>query len=227
MRRIYLRTVTPLVLAAAACVFLHPASAQTSRSGGSGSSAQSAQLVQQLQQLASERTAMQGEQARMKKEIEALRKERDALKAGQEGETRRARAASEAAASRSTREREAVETELAQTKVRMQELIEKFKETALTLREVETDRANAKQAVDQHARNLNACVASNQELYKLNDEVLTRFGNQGFWSRAADAEPFTKLTRVRLENIIENYRYRADDQKFSPEASVTPPSVTR
>ena len=208
-----------LVLAATALagVLAQPAQAQTARSGGSGGGGpQSAQLVQQLQQLASERTAMQAEQARMKKEIEELRKERDTLKAAQDGANQRARATAEAALSRSAKERETVEAELTQTKDRMQELVTKFRETATTLREVETDRANAKQALDRHVQELDACVASNNELYELNDEVLTRLGEQGIWSRAAAAEPFTRLKRVQLENEIEKYRYSAEDKKFTP-----------
>jgi chromosome segregation ATPase len=199
--------------------------AQTARSGGGGGNAQ---LTQQLQQLASERTAMQAEQARMKKEIEELRKERDALKAGQQAASQRVRAASDAALARSTQDREAVETELVRVKERTQELIEKFRETTQTLREVETDRATAKQAVAQHERDLNACVASNMALYKLNDEVLTRLGQQGFWSRVGQAEPFTKLKRVELENLIDEYRNRADDQKLAPaSATAAPPSAAR
>ena len=216
MPRIQTSPVCVLALSATvlAGVFCQPALAQTARSGGGG--AQNAQLVQQLQQLASERTAMQAEQAKMKKELEDLRKERDTLKAGQAAAGQRSRAEADAAVARSTRDREATEKELSQVKQRTQELIDKFKETAQALREVETDRATAKQALVRQGQELDACVANNQALYKLNDEVLTRFDQQGVWSRVAQAEPFTRLKRVQLENLIDGYRTRADDQKFTP-----------
>jgi chromosome segregation ATPase len=204
-------------VAALACLAAQPAISQTARSGGGG--AANAQLLQQVQQLASERTAMQAEQARMKKELEALRKERDTLKAGQEAANQRARAATEAALVRGTRDKEAAEAELTKTNQRMQELVTKFRETAQVLREVETDRATAKQAVERHIQELNACVASNMAMYKLNDELLTRMDQQGFWSRVATAEPFTRLKRVELDNLIEEYRVRAEDQKISSSAS--------
>jgi chromosome segregation ATPase len=200
-------TVATILLASA-----QPVSAQTARSGGSGGNAQ---LVQQLQQLASERTTLQAEQARMKKEIEELRKERDTLKASQAAAGKRNSAVSEATVSRVTRERDALEAELTKTRANTQELIAKFRETAQALREVETDRATAKQALGARIADLDACVKSNDALYKLNDEVLTHFGDQGFWSRVGQAEPFTRLKRVELENIIESYRYRAEDQKLS------------
>jgi chromosome segregation ATPase len=201
-----------LAVATILLVGAQPASAQTARSGGAGGNAQ---LVQQLQQLASERTTLQAEQARMKKEIEDLRKERDSLKASQAAAGKRNSSASEAAVTRVTRERDALEAELTKTRANTQELIAKFRETAQALREVETDRATAKQALAARMTDLDSCVKSNDALYKLNDEVLTHFGDQGFWSRVGQVEPFTRLKRVELENIVESYRYRAEDQKLS------------
>jgi chromosome segregation ATPase len=220
MRRISLANAAVLAASAAilASAFAPSVHAQTARSGGTGG--QNAQLTQQLQQLASERTAMQADQARMKKELEDLRKDRDALKAGQVAATQRARAETEAAIARGARDRESSEKELAQVKQRAQELIEKFRETAQTLREVETDRATAKQALGRQGQQLDACVASNAALYKLNDEVLTRFSQQGFWTHLAQAEPFTRLKRVQLENLIDGYKTRTDEQKYTPGSGV-------
>jgi flagellar biosynthesis GTPase FlhF len=215
-----------LVLAAVTCST--PLSAQTARSGG-GNSGQNAQLVQQLQQLASERTSLQAEQAKLKKELDEVKKERDTLKAGQASGGQRARAETEAALARSARERESSEKELAQVKQRTQELIDKFRETAASLREVETDRATVKDAYAQQTHELQACVKSNNALYDLNDEVLTKFENQGFWSSMAKSEPFTKLKRTQLDNLIDGYRTRADDKKYEPGTPppAPPPTTSR
>lgn len=229
MRGILFKNIPVLVASAAvlagACT--QPLFAQTARSGGSGGG-QSAQLVQQLQQLASERTSLQAEQAKLKKELEDVKKERDTLKAGQAAGNQRARAETEAVLARGAKEREQSEKDLAQAKQRMQELVDKFRETAQTLREVETDRATVKDAYAQQTRELDACVASNNALYDLNGEVLTRFEDQGFWSGLAKAEPFTKLKRTQLENLIDGYRTRADDKKFVPgaAAAAAPPPTT-
>jgi len=223
MRNVEFRLQASFALAVATLLATstQPVHAQTARSGGGGGA--NAQLVQQLQQLGSERTALLAEQARMKKEIEDLRKERDTLKASQASAGQRDRAAAEAAVARSSRERDALEAELSKTKANTQELIAKFRETVQAMREVETDRATAKQALTARMTELDACLKSNDALYKLNDEVLTHFSDQGFWSRVGQAEPFTRLKRVELENIIENYRYRAEDQKLSLGAGATPP----
>jgi chromosome segregation ATPase len=192
------------------------ADAQTARSGGTAS----AQLVQQLQQLASERTSLQAENAQMKKELDDLRKERDALKKTQQSTANQAKAAASMAAAltQSTSQRAAAEQELRQTKEKMQELITKFRETAQTMRQVDTERATAVQTLAMRDRDLKVCVDHNTALYKLNGEVLTRLEGQSAFSRLARVEPFTQIKRVELENLVDDYKARAEDQQLATPA---------
>jgi chromosome segregation ATPase len=208
LRRVELLLMLTCVLVLGAHADL--ACAQAARSGGGNN----AQLMQQLQQLASERTALQAENARMKKELADMTKDRDALKAGRLALDRRSRA-SEATLARASQEKASAESELEKQKERMQELIARFRETAQSLRDVETERATFKESLTTKQTELSACIDRNAALYKLNDEVLTRFEGSGPFSRLASAEPFTKIKRVQLENLIDDYRYRAEDQKIS------------
>lgn len=203
------------------------ANAQTARSGG----APNAQLLQQLQQLGSEKTALAAENDKMKKELDDLRKERDQLKKGHEATDQRVRAG-EAALARSNAQRESTEQELTQTKAKMRELIAKFQEVATSMRDVETANTANQQMLATRDRELRTCVDRNLALYKLNDEVLTRLDQQGFWSRAAQAEPFTRIKRVQLENLVDEYKQRADEQRAPapsalPETGATTPLPPR
>jgi chromosome segregation ATPase len=192
------------------------ADAQTARSGG----APNTQLLQQMQQMASERTSLQAENQKMKKELDDLRKERDQLKKkGQDSANERLRAG-EAALARANEQRQSTEQELTQTKAKMTELIAKFRETLATMRDVETESATTKQSLTTRDQELHVCVDRNLALYKLNDEILTHFDHQGGWSRVAQAEPFTKIKRVQLENLIDEYKGRADDQRAAPVTAV-------
>lgn len=200
------------------------AEAQTARSGGSAN----ALLMQQMQQLASERTALQAENAKMKKELADLTKERDALKSGRAALDARARA-SEAASARTAQEKQNADSENQRLKERMQELVAKFRETAQTLKDVETERSAFKQSLAQRDADLNQCTNKNEALYKLNGEILTRMEGQGTFSRLASLEPFTKLKRVQLENLVDEYKYKAEDQHVMPGVSAVPaaPPTTR
>ncbi len=190
------------------------AHAQTARSGG----APNAQLMLQMQQLASERTSLQAENARIKKEMEDVKKERDQLKKGHEATDQRAKAG-EAALAHANQQREASDQELTQTKARMQELIAKFRETVQSMRQLETeDRAN-KQTLAARYQELQTCVDRNLALYQLNDEVLTHIDKQGAWSQVALAEPFTRIKRVQNENLVVEYKAKAQDQRASSPGS--------
>lgn len=186
--------------------------AQTARSGGGNANAQ---LMQQMQQLASERTRLQAENTSLKKELEDTKKERDSLKTAQKGTDQRVKA-SAAALSESTSRREAAEQELKQTKDKMGELIAKFRETAQSLREVETERTASKQTLAVRDQELSVCKERVLTLYKLNGEILSRLENDSVWSRAARAEPFTRIKRAQMDNLVDDYKDRAHEAAEGP-----------
>jgi chromosome segregation ATPase len=190
-----------------------PARAQTARSASPNT-----QAMQQLQQLASERTQLQAELAKLKTELEAARKERDSLKAVQEGSARRSRGA-DAELARVQADKARLDGDLARERQRVEELVNRFRETATSMREVETDRADKTQLLAQRERELKACVDRNNRLYTLNDEVLGKIEDQGFWSSFAMREPFTRLKRTALENFADEYRDAARDQLVPPAAT--------
>lgn len=191
---------------------------QVARSGGG----ESAQLAQELQQIASERTALQAQNAKLQQELDAMRKERDALKTAQQALERRARLSESSVkqlAQSAAASRQAADKTIEQWKAQMQELIAKFRETAETLRSVESDRTALRQTLAARGRDLNACVDHNLALYRLDQEVLTRLEHQTVWSALARAEPFTRIKRNQLDNLVEGYRERADAERVQAPAA--------
>jgi chromosome segregation ATPase len=182
--------------------------AQAARSGGNVS----AQMAQQMQQLAAERTALQTENARLKGELEALRKEGLATKTKQTGDGRRVGELS-AALVRTTAARESADRENQQLKERTQELVEKFRETVQSLRETEAAAADSRNLLASRDQELQSCRSRNTALFQLNDDVLKRLEGRGAFSSLARAEPFTRLKRIELENLVDEQRSKAEDQK--------------
>jgi chromosome segregation ATPase len=193
------------------------ASAQTARSGGNAN----AQAMQQMQQLASERTALQAENEKLKTELAEVKKDRDSLKTGQQTNDKRSRETASALA-HSTSQREALEQELTQTKSKMQELIGKFRETAQKLHESETAEASAKRVLAGREHELAVCADHNEKLYHLNQEVLNRLDHEGTFTRIAEAEPFTKIKRIQLDNLVDDYHAHAQDQLITPPTGLSP-----
>jgi uncharacterized lipoprotein YehR (DUF1307 family) len=57
----------------------------------------------------------------------------------------------------------------------------------------------------------------NLELYKTANEVLTRYEKFGLGEALSAKEPFTGITRVKLENQVQDYQDRIADEKVKPE----------
>lgn len=182
--------------------------AQTERSGNAD-----ARVMQQLQQLTSERASLQAENAKLKQDLEKARKELEQATTGRKALEGRAKAL-EASATRDGQHSKEANEQLERTRTQLQELIAKFRETAQTLRDTETDRAQARNQLAAREREFKTCVDRNAALYNLNAEVLERMDGRGFWSSVAEREPFTRLKRVELENLIEDYKYRADELRL-------------
>jgi ABC-type transporter Mla subunit MlaD len=190
------------------CVLAFTADAQVQRSGNAD-----ARVAQQLQQLTSERSALQAENTKLKQELEQAKAQLQ--KSGAAAKTLESRnRALEASAGRGTAASQQAEQQLEQTRAQLQELVTKFRETAETLREVETERATLKGQFATKEREFKTCVDRNAGLYNLNAEVLDRMENRGFWSSVTEREPFTRLKRVELENLIDDYKYRADELRL-------------
>lgn len=62
----------------------------------------------------------------------------------------------------------------------------------------------------QHA----TCVTRNQEMHKTGLDILERYRSKGCTDSVLQAEPFTGLKRVEIENAAEDMRERLDSQKI-------------
>jgi chaperonin cofactor prefoldin len=208
------------MLGGGALVLGSSAVAQVPRSGGG----EAQKFMQQYQQIAAEKTALQGQLAQANKDLAAaqaalaaMTKERDALKA-------RASRASDAAVSapviaRLTASKESAEKDAALQKQRVTEAVTRYSETATELREVEAERATLHESLDERNAAYDKCVDDNWQLYELAGDVLDRYEHVGLFTKVRASEPFTKITRTRIENLVDEYRTRAAElraKKRSP-----------
>jgi chromosome segregation ATPase len=184
--------------------------------------------MQQYQQLAAEKSALQAQVTQMKKDLDsaqtdlaAAKKERDALKARSSVMT-----AAAAQLAQSNEARQATEKSLEQYKQRMAELVERFKETIAQLKGVESARAQLQQDNGALSAAFDKCADNNLQLYEISNAVLDRYEHVGLFTKVGTAEPFTKITRTRIDNLVDEYRARAEElrsKKRAPREAVRPP----
>jgi chromosome segregation ATPase len=187
----------------AAGLFTAQLQAQVERSGG-----EAQKFMQQYQQVAAEKTALQAQLAQAKKDLDAanaelaaVKKERDAAKAHV--------GISPAALAQATTAKETAEKSLEKSKQQTAELIVKFREMAANLRDVETARAQLSKDLTDRNGALDKCALDNMQLYELTGDVLDRYEHVGIFTKVSADEPFTRITRTRLENLVDEYRERA------------------
>ncbi len=185
-----------------------PLIAQVERSGGGAAQ----KFMQQYQQLAAEKTALEGRLAQTKQDLDtataaldAVKKERDALKA----KAAAGPAISASAVSQLTTEKDTAQKNLEQYKQRMGELVTRFRETATNLKDVEADRGRLAKELDERNGAYDKCAADNLQLYEINGDILNRYDHVGLFTKVSAAEPFTKITRTRIDNLVVEYRARA------------------
>jgi chromosome segregation ATPase len=193
-----------LLAAALLCTARTPLLAQVQRSGG-----ENQKFMQQYQQMAAEKSALQAQLAQMQKDLEqaksglaAANKERDALK--------RTAGVPAAAVAQLTASKEAAERSLDQSKQRLTELVGRFREMATSLRDTEADRAKLRKDLEERNAGFDKCAQDNLQLYEINGEILNRYEHVGLFTKVGTAEPFTRITRTRMENLVVEYRARAE-----------------
>lgn len=68
--------------------------------------------------------------------------------------------------------------------------------------------------------NFSVCYGNNKQLLDLNHELLERYQNKGVFAAIRQKEPFTGLSQVEVENLVQDYRYKLDDLTVNaPEAA--------
>jgi chromosome segregation ATPase len=208
----------PLAFVPVVCALLAVstgAHAQAQRSGG-----ETQKIMQQYQQLAAERTQLQAQAADLKKklddanaELAAVKKDRDNLKAHP--------GVSPALLAESIAGKASAEKNLEQSKARMKELIDRYRDLGQTLKETESDRNKVRQDLAAMKDDFGRCAEDNAQLADLSSRVLDRYEHAGLFTRARAVEPFTQITRTRIQNYADEYREKAEQLKVRK--AVPPP----
>jgi chromosome segregation ATPase len=218
MRRVHL---IPLWVGVSAFLWLEPAAAQVERSGGGGANAA---LLQQYQQAVAERSQLQADNAKLKKSADDLKKQLDsankllaALKAGSTH--------GQAALTAALHENETAAKNQQDLKNKLQELVGNYRQTITTMRGVEAERTQLQQQVAQDKTTFDHCATANYELFKINGEILDRYEHQGAFSYMARAEPFTRLKRTQIQNLVDEYKERAEALRVQSRSADAAPLI--
>jgi chromosome segregation ATPase len=94
-----------------------------------------------------------------------------------------------------------------------------YQETATTLQTRDAEAKRLDSTLSQARQRILACEAKNAELYKQAESVLDLYDKRDLLDAVASSEPVTKLKRVEIENVMQEYedKFRADKISQPPQ----------
>lgn len=190
------------------------------------SSAENRQQVQQallkaqslLKQVAQQKAQAEAELAKLRGELAG--KDRALQRSTSEVEAQKAALAqAEAGLSAAGRRSDALSGSLAKTQMRLEQTTAKLREVAGMYRETRAKLQQAEAARDDLAaqlaetsRQLQDAEDKNLALYKVNRELMVRYQRKSAWDALRQAEPFSGIRGVAIENELQDYEDRMYEQ---------------
>jgi len=69
--------------------------------------------------------------------------------------------------------------------------------------------------MEQRETFIKECVDNNKKLFTINQEILGKYEGKGFWDVINQKEPFTGLSQVKVENLVQDYQFQNEDARIN------------
>ncbi len=183
-----------------------------------------ARLQMMLQQLNTEKTNLAAANAKLKAELEKTKKELEVAVQERNAGTQKLGRSSQDLVNTQAKA-DALQRGFDTLKSRFDQLVDQFRSTVATLKELEQERDRlASHVVDYDVR-VKACERNNEALYKADLELIDLYESKGVFASLMQREPVTKLKRVQIENLMDQYRQLAQDMQLKTAPAATEPSA--
>jgi chromosome segregation ATPase len=164
-----------------------------------------------LRQATTEKTALQQQVIDLQKQVDTLTKQLGNVKAS------------------SSAKQESLAQQMSGNSEKWREANEKVSEDLKTTREKLKTSTQKSVELEQNLKsqtdNFSLCYANNKKLYDINKELLSKYKDKGAMDALLQKEPFTGVSQVEVENLIQDYQYKLDDLKL-PTSNLVPDAKT-
>ena len=87
-------------------------------------------------------------------------------------------------------------------------------ETKKQLEQLKSEKQSITKISDKQMQTIELCVGNNKKLFDINQKLLVKFEDKGVWDSLVQAEPFSQLTQVEIENMVDDYQYNMDNLRI-------------
>ncbi len=131
-------------------------------------------------------------------------------------ENTEALSAAEENAGKLTTQNERLEAQLEEFRLALVKWKRAYNEVAEVARTKEAERATAASQSILLQRRVDDATAKNREMYKVGREILNRYEKFNLGDALLAKEPFVGTTRVKIQNLMQDYRDDLADQRVEP-----------
>jgi chromosome segregation ATPase len=161
-------------------------------------------MQQQLNEVQQQKSALDQEKTVLEETLKKTHDETESHK--------RSAASAVAKASRLEKDIEAANSEKTELRTRLDEAAKRNEELSGQRKQLEQDLKNTTVALAKQDEQRKLCETNNDELYRIGRELADWYTSKGAMNAILEAEPFTRMKRVEMENLLENYRDKLEGQ---------------
>lgn len=163
----------------------------------------------QLNEAQQQKSLLEQEKAGLAEQMEDLKKKSDGLESGVARANAR-RAALDREVEVLNKDKAELSGKLQAT---MQEMTKKQAEAMQTMQHKEREIKRLEAELARQTRQGEMCEVKNSQLYQINAELMDKYQSKGVFGALLQAEPFTQLKSVEVENLLQEYRDKLDAQR--------------
>lgn len=163
-------------------------------------------MQQQLTDIQQQKSALDQEKAALEATLKKTHDETESQK--------RSAASIAAKASRLEKDVETANLEKTELRTQLDEAAKRNEELSGQRKQLEHDLKNTAVTLGKQNEQRKLCEANNGELYRIGRELIDWYGSKGAVNAILEAEPFTRMKRVEMENLLENYRDKLETQRL-------------
>ena len=163
-------------------------------------------MQQQLNEVQQQKSALDQEKTALEETLKKTSNETESHK--------RSAASAAAKASRLERDIEAANKETAELRTQLDGAGKRNEELSGQRKQLEQDLKNTTVALTKQNEQTKLCETHNGELYRIGRELSDWYTSKGAMNAILEAEPFTAMKRVEMENLLETYRDKIEGQRL-------------
>jgi chromosome segregation ATPase len=181
-------------------------------------------LQMMVQQLNTDKANLTAENAKLKADLDKTKKDLDAAVKERDAGTQKLGRSSQDLVN-SQAKADALQRGFDTLKSRFDQLVEQFRATVATMKQLEQERDRLTSGVSDYEMRVKACEQNNDALYKSALELIDLYERKGVFTSMLQHEPVTRLKRVQIENLMDQYRQLADEMHLKAVPTSAEPAV--